>query len=253
MKRIIVFAVVCLFSLGLVASANTGIAAQDTKKSDAKAIQVLEKLIEAMGGRNTLQAVKDMTASGTMEMPSMGMEGSATLYTKKVNKFRMDIEIMGMSITQAFDGEVGWYTNPQTGAVEELSGEQMEDMKRQAIGDSAYLEPEKYGIVYTSKGQEKLEDKDYDVLLMSYADGYEVTMYIDTKTHLLYKTLSIAPNPMTGVEGEVESFSTDYKKINGMMTAHTITQFTDGEEFMIITLDDIKFDTGLDDSLFKME
>ncbi len=253
MKRIIVFAVVCLFSLGLVASANTGIATQDTKKSDAKAIQVLEKLIEAMGGRNTLQAVKDMTASGTMEMPSMGMEGSATLYTKKVNKFRMDIEIMGMSITQAFDGEVGWYTNPQTGAVEELSGEQMEDMKRQAIGDSAYLEPEKYGIVYTSKGQEKLEDKDYDVLLMSYADGYEVTMYIDAKTHLLYKTLSIAPNPMTGAEGEVESFSTDYKKISGMMTAHTITQFTDGEEFMIITLDDIKFDTGLDDSLFKME
>jgi len=253
MKRILIIAVVCLFSLGLVASANTGIAAQDTKKSDAKAMKVLEKLIEAMGGRNTLQAVKDMTASGTMEMPSMGMEGSATLYTKKVNKFRMDIEIMGMSITQAFDGEVGWYTNPQTGAVEELSGEQMEDMKRQAIGDSAYLEPEKYGIVYTSKGQEKLEDKDYDVLLMSYADGYEVTMYIDAKTHLLYKTLSIAPNPMTGVEGEVESFSTDYKKISGMMTAHTITQFTDGEEFMIITLDEIKFDTGLDDSLFKME
>ncbi|MGB2906538.1 MAG: hypothetical protein WBB73_05530 [Candidatus Aminicenantaceae bacterium] len=254
MKRILVFAVVCFFSLGLVASASTGLAAQETKKSDAKAMQVLGKLIEAMGGRNTMQAVKDMTATGTMEMPAMGMEGSATLYTKKGNKFRIDIEIMGMSIIQAFDGEIGWWTNPQTGgAVEELSGEQLEDMKRQAIGDSAYLEPEKYGIVYTSKGQEKLEDKDYDVLLMSYADGYEVTMYIDAKTHLLYKTLSLAPDPMTGVEGEVESLSTDYKKINGMMVAHTITTFNAGEEFMTIILDEIKFDTGLDDALFKQE
>lgn len=253
MKRILIFAVVCLFSLGLIASSGAGLFAQETKKSDAKAMQVLEKMIEAMGGRKTMQAVKDMTATGTMEMPAMGLEGSATLYTKEGNKFRMDIEIMGMSITQAFDGEVGWSTNPQTGAVEELSGEQLEDMKRQAIGDSAYLEPEKYGIVYTSKGQEKLEDKNYDVLLMSYADGFEVTMYIDSQTHLTYKTLSIAPNPMTGVEGELESFSTDYKKISGMMASHTITTFADGEEFMIIILDEIKFDTGLDDDFFKME
>jgi hypothetical protein len=88
---------------------------------------------------------------------------------------------------------------------------------------------------------------------MSYADGFEVTMYIDSRTHLVYKTLSIAPNPMTGVEGEMESFSTDYKKVSGMMVSHTITTFTDGEEFMIIILDEIKFDTGLDDDFFKME
>jgi outer membrane lipoprotein-sorting protein len=253
MKRILVFAVVCLFSLGLIAPSGVALNAQEAGKSDAKAMAVLKKMIEAMGGRSTMEAVKDMTATGTMEMPSMGMEGSATLYTKKENLFRMDIEIMGMSITQAFDGEIGWYTNPQTGAVEELEGEQLEDMKRQAIGDAAYFAPEKYGIVYTSKGQEKLEDKDYDVLQMTYADGFEVTLYIDGKTHLPYKTVSIAPNPMTGVEGEVEAFSSDYREINGMMVAHTITQYTDGEEFMIITMDEIKFDTGLDESLFKKE
>jgi outer membrane lipoprotein-sorting protein len=248
MKRILAFAVVCLFSLGLIATSDAGLFAQD-----AKAMQVLEKMIEALGGRATMQAVKDMTATGTMEMPSMGMEGSATLYSKKENMFRMDIEIMGLSITTAFDGEAGWMINPQTGAVEDLPGEQLEDMKRQAIGDSAYLDPEKYGIVYTSKGQEKLEDKDYDVLLMTYADGYEVTLYVDSKTHLLYKTLATVPNPMTGVEGEGEIISTDYQKHDGMMVAHTITQFTDGEEFMIITMDEIKFNTGLDDALFKKE
>ena len=248
MKRILAFSVVCLFSLGLTASSDAGLFAQD-----AKAMQVLEKMIEAMGGRATMQAVKDMTATGTMEMPSMGMEGSATMYTKKESMFRMDIEIMGMSITSAFDGEAGWMINPQTGAVEDLPGEQLEETKRMAMGDSAYLEPEKYGIVYTSKGQEKLEDKDYDVLLMTYADGYETTLYIDSKTHLLYKTVAIAPNPMTGVEGEVESISTDYQKHDGIMVAHTTTSYTDGEEFMIITMDEVKYNTGLDDAFFKKE
>jgi outer membrane lipoprotein-sorting protein len=37
------------------------------------------------------------------------------------------------------------------------------------------------------------------------------------------------------------------------MVSHTITTFADGEEFMIIILDEIKFDTGLDDDFFKME
>ena len=157
MKRILAFSVVCLFSLGLIATSDAGLFAQD-----AKAMQVLEKMIEAMGGRATMQAVKDMTATGTMAMPSMGLEAPATLYTKKENKFRMDIEFMGTSITSAYDGEAGWVINPQTGAVEDLPGEQLEETKRMAMGDSAYLDPEKYGIVYTSKGQEKLEDKDYD-------------------------------------------------------------------------------------------
>ncbi len=253
MKRILVFAVVCVLSMGLISASISWLEAQEAKQSDVKALQVLEKMLEAMGGRKAMTAVNDMTATGTMEMPSMGMEGSATLYSKKGNMLRMDIEIMGMSITTAFDGESGWMINPQTGSVDDLPGDQLEDMKRQAIGDAAYLDPGKYGIVYTFKGQEKLEDKDYDVLLMTYADGYEVTLHIDSKTHLLYKSLAIAPNPMTGVEAEVESFTTDYKEVAGMKAAHTITQFTDGEEFMIITLDEIKFNTGLDDAFFKKE
>ena len=200
-----------------------------------------------------MKSAKDMNATGTMELVQQGMDAAVTMMTKQPNKFRLDIEVMGMAITQAFDGENGWHTNPATGAVDDMTGEQMEAMKRQAIGDETYLNPDKHGIVFTYKGQEKLEETDYDVLLLTYADGTEVTMYLDSKTHLTYKTLSMQPDPMTGVEAEVESYTTEYKKVDNMMAAFNITQFMNGEEYVVITLEEVKFNVGLEDSLFSKQ
>ena len=249
--RVLTLLAVFLFAGGIL-SPGWNITAQDAK-TDAKARQILDKMIEAMGGRRAMEAVKDTVASGSMEMVTMGMGGTATMTQKAPNKFRMDIEVMGMSIVQAFDGEIGWFTNPQTGAVEEISGEQLENIKRQAIGDQVYLNPEKYGIVYTFKGTEKLEDKDYNVLLLTYEDGFEATMYVDAETNLVHKSVSIQMNDMTGVEAEMESYSTDYRKVDGIMAAFTITQYVDGEEFMVITIDEVKFNTGVGDDVFKKQ
>lgn len=251
-SRILTLVAVVLFVGGILSPA-LNVSAQEAK-TDAKARQILDKMIDAMGGRKAMEAVKDTVATGTMEMVTMGMGGSATMTMKAPNMFRMDLEIMGMSIVQAFDGEVGWYTNPQTGGtVEEITGEQLENLKRQAIGDQAYLNPDKYGIVYTFKGTEKLDDQDYNVLLMTYEDGFEATIYVDAETNLVYKTTSIQFNDMTGVEAEMESISSDYREVNGLMAAFTMTQYMDGEEFMVITLEEVKFNSGVEDDVFKKQ
>jgi hypothetical protein len=77
-------------------------------------------------------------------------------------------------------------------------------------------------------------------------------MYIDTKTYLIYKAKGMSLNQM-GIEVEAENVMTDYKKVNGMMSAHTMTMYQDGEEFMVFTLEEIKYNTGLEDSFFEME
>ena len=58
-------------------------------------------------------------------------------------------------------------------------------------------------------------------LEQAYSDGYMVTIYLDEKTYLPYKTNSIAVQ--MGVEVEMESITTDYKKVDGIMTAHSMT------------------------------
>lgn len=252
MKRLIITGITGLFLLSLIAAPVLELNAQE-KKSDPKALEIVEKMIEAMGGRKTLEAVKDTTAMGSMEMTQMGMEGSVTVYTKRPNLMRMDIEVMGMSITQAFDGNIAWGVDPQTGSVQEMPEQQTQQFSREALGDAVYLHPDKHGIVFTYKGVDTIEEVEHHVVLMTYPDGYETTFFIDGKTFLIYKSQAIAPNMMTGTDSDVETIFADYKELDGTMVSYSFTQYMDGEEFMIFTMDEIKYNTGLDDSLFKMD
>jgi len=241
MKKIFSACLLSLFLLSLMTSPGLSQEASD----------ILKKMVEAQGGKKVLEKIKDMTLSGTLEMTQMGMTGSMTMYKKEPNKVRMDIEVMGMIITQAYDGETAWWVNPQTGSREEVPERQAEDMKRMALGIDAFLYPEKYGISFAYKGKEKIEEKEYLVLEQTFPDGHKATLYIDPKTYLTYKTKSTTVNQM-GVEVEQETFESDFKKVNGMTIAYSIIIFQNDEEFMKLTFTEVTFNSGLEDSLFKM-
>ncbi|MFC2156928.1 outer membrane lipoprotein carrier protein LolA [Acidobacteriota bacterium] len=219
------------------------------KKAEAK--KIVEKLIEAQGGRDVLSKIRDMTSTGDIELIQFGMSGSVTMYQKEPDKMRMDMEIMGMVITQAYDGETAWMTNPQTGANEEMPEELASDTRRQSLGNDAILNPEKLGITYTFEGKETIEGTEYLILKQTFSDGKFSHLYIDPGTYLVYKTKETALNQM-GVEVEAESFMSDYKDFQGTKVPYTITVYQDGEEFIIITLSTMKYNTGLEDTLFKM-
>lgn len=243
MKRTFVLGLLGVFLVGLITS--PGLA--------DKGKEVLEKMIEASGGRKLLSGIKDMTMSGTMEITMAGMSGSMTIYSKEPNKMRMDMEVMGMVISTAYDGETAWVTNPATGATEELSGEAADQVVRQSLGNEALLlNPEKFGITYTYKGEEKVDDKDCVVLEVTYSDGHTATLYIDAKTYLMYKVKQTSLTQM-GVEADSDVYLSDYKDVGGMKIAHTMKVFQDGQEAVTMTFTEVKFNTGIDDSLFKKD
>lgn len=240
MKKTFSICLMSLFLFSLIASPGL---CQDAKK-------ILEKMIEAQGGRDHLAKVKDSSMSGSMELTQMGMSGTISMHSKEPNKMRMDIEVMGMIITQATDGETAWQINPQTGSVEDMTEQQAQEFNRQAIGNASLLNPEKYGITYTYKETEKIEDKDYFVLEQTFADGFKATLWIDSKTYLHHKTKALSTNQM-GVEVDTETFLSDYKKVEEMMFPQSITIYQDGEEFLTMTVTEVKFNTGLEDSFFQ--
>ena len=214
--------------------------------------EVLEKMIQAQGGRDKLASVKDTTVTGSFEMTSMGMSGQTTRYHKEPGFFRMDIEVMGMLITQAYDGETARALNPQTRMTEVMPELQAKYFKKAIYGNEALLNPKKHGISFAYKGKEKIDDKEYHVLEQSFSDGYKVTMYVDPKTFLTYKTKATTLDQMM-METESESIMSDYREVDGMMTAFNMQIFQGGEEFIVFTVSEIKYNTGLEDSLFKME
>jgi outer membrane lipoprotein-sorting protein len=242
MKRIFSLAIASLFLVTLIATPGSGQTAQ----------QILEKMIEVQGGRKAIEGIKDMTLSGSLEMPMQGLSGPITVYKKEPDKRRVDVEVMGMVFSQAYDGKIGWGTNPQTGGIEEMSGEQLADIKRESMPVVSILDPQKYGITLTYKGKEEIEGKEYYVLDQAYPDGFKETLYLDSKTYLVFKTKLKTAGAMGG-EVEMEQFQSDYRKENGLMMAHSIVTYASGEEVQKIIIEEVSFNTGLEDSLFKKE
>jgi outer membrane lipoprotein-sorting protein len=240
MKKVAVAGILLALVAGLTVSAQ----AQDAKG-------LLDKMIQAQGGRAALAAVKDSTTSGSLEMVQMGMNGSVTMYQKEPDKIRIDIEIMGMVITQAFDGQKAWMTNPQSGSTEEMPETQAASMRRQALGNDSLLNPEKYGISYVLKPKEKVGDKEYFVLEQTYKDGTKATMYIDPGTYLIYKAKAKTQD-MTGADVEGETVFDDYKKEGDLMVAHKMIVYQGGAEFIRMTFTKVVNNSKLEDSFFMM-
>ncbi len=213
--------------------------------------EIIDKMIEATGGKKALESIDDSTISGTIELVQEGLSGPITVYKKEPNKLRIDVEVMGMVITQAYDGDLVWWTNPQTGATEEMPPTEAASMKRDALPRDAAFNPEKYGISFEFKGKEQIEGKDNYVIDQTYADGFKATIYVDCATYLITKSKGMMDTQIGEVE--FEQFPTDYKKVAGLLIAHTITSYVNGAESRIIKITDIQYNTGLEDSLFKME
>lgn len=242
MKKFTIISILGLFLATIVVSKGM---AQTTE-------EIVAKMIKAQGGKAALEKIKDTTMSGTLEMVSMGINGSMTFCQKEPNKMRMDMEFMGMVVTQAYDGEIAWGVDPNTGSIQDMPEEQAKDMKRMALGNDSILHPEKYGITYSYIGKETIEGQDYYLLKQAFEDGFSTTMYIDAKTYFVYKIKSKAPNQM-GVEVDQEVFTTDYRKVEGLMVAHEMRIIQDGEEFLTMIFTEVAFNTGLEDSFFKKE
>ena len=241
MRKILSLSVCSLFLLALTSS----------PASSQTAKEILDKWIEAQGGAKALEAVKDTTIVGSIQLVSMGINGTATMYQKEPNMMRLDIEVMGMVITQAYDGEIAWMIDPQTGASTQMPESASLEFKRQALGNAALLNPEKFGIKYDFKGKEKLEDKEYLVLEQTTEDGHKTTIYLDPTTYLTYKAKGTALG-QAGVEVMAETITTDYKKVDGLLVSHSMTQYQDSQEFMRMTVTKVVFNSNLEDSFFKM-
>jgi hypothetical protein len=162
------------------------------------------------------------------------------------------METQGFTMTQAFDGQAAWQINPMTGTAEVMPEQQALYVKRGALGNASILEPEKFGLTYELKGTERLNDKDYLVLVQKYEDGYSVAIYLDPQTYLIYKTMGKTLD-MMGAEVDQETVLEDYQTTDGIPSARSLAIYQNGVEFIRIKINSVKYNSDLEDSLFKMK
>jgi outer membrane lipoprotein-sorting protein len=218
--------------------------------------------LEACGGLTKLKALKSVKMSGKLLMPMMmqnvSTEGSAaeapvTVQIKKPNLVRMEIDLQGKPLVQAFDGETAWSLRPGSKEPDNLSEDEggMGEMADLFLREIADLE----GPLVDSKdkwnkvellGKEDVDGTESYKLKLSPKDGFVRYLFLDTKT--LRTTKVTRP----GSEFLMETYYKDHKPVNGLMVPYVIESKVDGNTFSKLMLEKAEPDVSLDDALFKM-
>jgi len=240
-RKILLFTLAFGFLFSLYASAQT-------------VDEIIKKNIDAKGGLGKFKSIKTIRLTGLFSMPSMGIEDALiTIVAKRPNLIRLDIEVMGMVVVRAFDGETAWQTMPtQLGVVETdvMPESDAVEMKRESDFDGYLIDYKEKGHKVELIGKEDMEGTEVYNLKVTLKDGYVVNYYFDTKNFLDLKSKAITS--FQGQEVEGETFYSDYKEIAGILFAHSVEMKLDGQTNQQVIFEKVELNVDVEDAYFKM-
>lgn len=204
---------------------------------------VLEKYIDALGGRENLQKVTDRVTEMTGKV--QGVNVNITIYQKQPNELRQEINAGGTEQKIVFNGKQAFNISPM--GKQEITGANLEDLKLEANLNSI-LDLQKYGITAQLEGVEKINGRDAYKLRMQSSKGKTWTEYYDTSSGLKLRQIKSITAPM-GQATQTIDFD-NYKEVNGVKYPFKLQQ-TLGNQKMDMQVTSIKINTGLKDNLFE--
>ncbi len=214
--------------------------------------EIIAKNIEAKGGYDKLKSIKTMQATGQFTAQNGMVQGTITLYNKRPNKMRMNMDIQGQTMVQAFDGTTGWMIIPFMGTTEpqRMPEEQVKSMKSNADMDGVLVDYKKKGHKVELLGKEELEGTDVYKLKVTRKDSSVQYLYLDSDYYIELKMSTVIKSK--GTEQMFDTYLSDYKEVDGTMVPFAIEQKKGDMLLSQITLSEVKYNVDIDDSYFAM-
>lgn len=215
--------------------------------------EVVEKYIQAKGGREKIKAVKTMRFTAKMSM-GQGMEAPVVMeLAPPEHKMRMEFTLQGMTGIQAYDGTGGWQVMPFLGKTdpEPMTGDDLKEAKENAdlLEGPLYNYKEKGNKVeYLGKGD--LEGTPVQKLKLTQKDGDVTTIYLDADTYLELKNETT--RMIRGQATDIETTLGNYKQVEGLTMPFTIeTKMKGAPGAQTITVDKFEVNTAIPASRFE--
>ena len=218
----------------------------------AKARKILAASVEAHGGLEKLNAVKNVVAdSQTIRYTPMGqMDLKVVLYQVYPDKMRQNIVTPQGEISIVFDGEAAFAMSP-TGT-QPLPPEMVTSLKNAIFRDTVpllvHLTENDVPIQYAGTGE--VDGKPTSVLLVKQPSGEMVKVFISEDTHYVVK-LAFRETEQ-GVTMDIETMFSDFRDVEGVKFAFHVVQNINGEPYTESRINSVKLNAELDDSLFEV-
>ena len=218
----------------------------------AKARKILAASVEAHGGLEKLNAVKNVVAdSQTIRYTPMGqMDLKVVLYQVYPDKMRQNIVTTQGEISIVFDGEAAFAMSP-TGTQPlppEMVTSLIDTIFRDTIPLLTNLTQNDIPVQYA--GTEKVLGEPASVLIVKQPSGEMLKLFISENTHHVVK--NAFRDTVQGVTVNKETVFSDYRDVNGIKVAYHFVQNINGEPYTESRINSVKLNAELDDSLFEV-
>ena len=213
--------------------------------------EIVRKALDARGGIEKIKAVRSERISGHVSF-SRGMEGTFVVELKRPLKMHVEIAIDGQKIIRVYDGKSsGWMINPfgENKEAQPLSPEDLKNISDESDFDGPLVDYKAKGHQIELAEKEKLDDKLVYRVKLTNKNGGARFYFIDATTFLVLKWEGTQKTE----EQELpwESFSSDFREVQGLKYAFRIDQGSPGTQFkQTLTTEKIEIDPPIDDSRF---
>ena len=210
---------------------------------DMTAQKVIEQYIEAMGGREQINSIRDVKQTASV---SMGPQTIVIETYRKQPNWMASRTLMNGNVMQeqVFDGEKGSVTS--MGQTRDLTGDQLESMKFQARMHK-FMRYQELGIDISLEGTEAVDGNQAYKIKVTDPDGMVRYDYYDVSNGLRVKTKQTVQGP----QGEVTQSQTysDYREVKGVKFPYRID--ISGMRSMTMKVDSIQVNEGIADEVFE--
>jgi hypothetical protein len=219
--------------------------AAETPAAEAR---VIAGMVEAYGGREALSKVKSIYARGFCNLYQQDNDGWITRYLLRPRKLRVEAAYQKDPETRILNGAKGWM----------------------GVGKAGQKEADRYayeGLVFqydymnlpfslidgtrtvVYKGRDATGSVPVDVLHVRGGEGEEMTLYVDTVTHLVTRVSSPIAAPAGKTEVGVE-FS-DYRSVNGVKMPFRVVSSFGATKVGVTVMSRVEINRAMDAPLFQ--
>jgi zinc protease len=224
--------------------------AAQSVQADARAVELLKKVIEAKGGLDALRKVKTVVADAdtTFTMEQGTLVSKTKTYVVYPDRFRVDATVSGAQVVQVYNAGVAWVRDP--GGVHDVPPEMRDEFAASVRRDTIPV------LIAAAEGKlavRLLPDEGADgrvlkVLEISGPQLPPVRLFIDNQSLIARQSFSTA-----GPEGrpvQADEMFADYRRVDGVQVPFRADVRRAGQVILSRTLTNVALNSSVDDTLF---
>ncbi len=209
---------------------------------------------EAMGGRDRIESVQ--TAEVSLHIKDSDFEVDGVYQAARPGRMRIDIVADGKRVyMERFDGEKGWQWDgkeeKEEGAIPTAALRHGVELPGNLFG---LHEMQTRGHRLELAGREKVDGTDYYVLRVTFADGYESSLFVDPQTWRITRRREVrALHPdVDPSKTTIESRKSDWRQVGGLWFAFAgeDVDLSTGKVLETATVKEIKVNPSIDPAIF---